>query len=78
MLYQSKRISSLVRLMKIKMEREMEFQRRSFQLLGAIDALLTAATATHRHTPLPPFSISDSSCLDEDKKALGGLTIRVT
>ena len=41
-----------MRLTKLKIERELEFQRRSFQLLGAIDALLTAAVATQRHTPL--------------------------
>lgn len=65
-LQQSKRIARLVRLMKIKMERELEFQRRSFQLLGAIDALLTAATATPRHAPLLPASTSDPSGLNND------------
>ena len=50
-LYQSKSISGLLRLVKGKIERELEFQRRGFQLLGAIDALLTAATATNKHTP---------------------------
>ena len=50
-LYQSKRISGLLRLVKMKIERELAFQRRSFQLLGAIDALLTVAMTTNRHTP---------------------------
>ena len=57
-LYQSKRIAHLVKLMKVKMERELEFQKRGFQLLGAIDALLTAATATQRHAPFVPTTPS--------------------
>ena len=42
-----------MRLIKGKMAREIDFQRSGFQLLGAVDALLAASTATQRHAPLP-------------------------
>ena len=50
LLLQSDRIFKLVDQIKRRLAREREFQRTSFQLLGGIDALLTAATATQRHS----------------------------
>ena len=51
-LLQSNRCSKLIKLTKMRLGREIEFQKISFQLLGTIDALLTAATATQMHTDL--------------------------
>lgn len=45
MLSQSKPTMALFRVLKVKVDREVEFQKHAFQLLGSINTLLTAATA---------------------------------
>lgn len=50
MLYESKKTEALFRLLKVKVEREVEFQKQAFQLLGCLDTLLTASiTQTVKH-----------------------------
>ena len=49
-LLRSNRCNKLIKLTKMRLGREIEFQKISFQLLGTMDALLTAATATQTHT----------------------------
>jgi U3 small nucleolar RNA-associated protein 15 len=73
-LHQSKTIGRLVRLMKIKMERELEFQKRGFQLLGAIDALLATATATQRHTHFSTVTSALGGCVPNGTSSNGQRT----
>lgn len=55
-LSESKKTQALFRLLKVKVEREVEFQKQAFQLLGCLNTLLTAASRTRTpatHLPLP-------------------------
>lgn len=36
-------------MLRVKVDREVQFQRHAFELLGTLDTLLTASTATQRH-----------------------------
>ncbi len=48
MLSQSKTVLALFHVIKVKVDREIEFQKQAFQLLGTLDTILTATMATHR------------------------------
>ena len=45
----SKGVQALFRVLKVKIDREVQFQKRAFELLGTLDTILTAAMATERH-----------------------------
>ena len=38
----------MFRVLKVKIDREVQFQRRAFELLGTLDTILTASMATER------------------------------
>lgn len=40
---------ALFNVLRVKVDREVQFQRHAFELLGTLDTLLTASTATQRH-----------------------------
>ena len=44
----SKGVQALFRVLKVKIDREVQFQKRAFELLGTLDTILTAAMATER------------------------------
>ena len=44
----SKGIQALFRVLKVKIDREVQFQKRAFELLGTLDTILTASMATER------------------------------
>lgn len=49
-LSQSKMTKALFRVIKVKVDKEVEFQKYAFQLLGCMDMLLTAAVVSkHNH-----------------------------
>ncbi|XP_064390591.1 U3 small nucleolar RNA-associated protein 15 homolog [Halichondria panicea] len=48
MLSHSKTVLALFHVIKVKVDREVEFQKQAFQLLGTLDTILTATMATHR------------------------------
>ena len=49
MLAQSKTTMALFKVLKVKVDREVQFQKHAFQLLGSIDTLLTAASVSIPH-----------------------------
>ncbi len=48
MLSYSKPIAALFHIIKVKVDREVEFQKQAFQLLGTLDTILTASMAMQR------------------------------
>lgn len=44
----SKGTQAMFRVLKVKIDREVQFQRRAFELLGTLDTILTASMATER------------------------------
>ena len=61
MLTDSKKTQALFRLLKVKVEREVEFQKQAFQLLGSVNTLLTVATQTRTVvTAAEPLGIDTS------------------
>lgn len=54
MLSQSESTRTLFKVLKVKVDREVQFQKHAFQLLGSINTLLTAANITPHHTLIPP------------------------
>ena len=44
----SKGTQTLFRVLKVKIDRELQFQKRAFELLGTLDTILTASMATDR------------------------------
>lgn len=48
MLSHSKTVLALFHVIKVKVDREVQFQKHAFQLLGTLDTLLTVSMATHR------------------------------
>lgn len=44
----SKGTQALFRVLKVKIDREVQFQKHAFELLGALDTILTATMATER------------------------------
>ena len=44
----SKGVQALFRVLKVKIDREVQFQKRAFELLGTLDTILTASMATER------------------------------
>lgn len=48
MLSHSKTVAALFHVIKVKVDREVEFQKQAFQLLGTLDTILTVTMATQR------------------------------
>lgn len=52
MLAASKGTQALFRVLKVKIDREVQFQKQAFELLGTLDTILTASMATDRQRTL--------------------------
>ena len=63
----SKGVQALFRVLKVKIDREVQFQKRAFELLGTLDTILTAAMATERHKAIASDVMRTPLCAVEQK-----------
>ena len=64
MLSHSKTVLALFHVIKVKVDREVQFQKHAFQLLGTLDTILTVSMTTHRQQAATMESLKSSTTFE--------------